>query len=249
MKRTMQPGKSIAHAGGRDGVAALAWRLALPAAAFALVVALAPQARAQSTYKWVDEKGVVHYTDKLPPEQVNKAATVLDKQGRSIKKVEPAPTPEQRAAKEAEEERARQAARERDVAERRNRALLQSYTSESEIDLAKGRALGTLDTQIASAEGYTVQLTKRKKEADARKAALAGKPVPDILERELVTLDVELAKQTHLIEQKKQEKGVIAARYEADKQRWRELRAIADAEAAATADARARIGHPGAVAK
>ena len=27
-----------------------------------------------ATYKWVDEKGVVHYTDKLPPDAVDKAS-------------------------------------------------------------------------------------------------------------------------------------------------------------------------------
>ncbi len=216
---------------------------ALPLAALALALTI-PQARAQNTYKWVDEKGVVHYTDKMPPEMINKGATVLDKQARPIKKVDPAPTPEQRAAKEAEEERQKQLARERDVAERKNRALLHSYTSESEIDLAKHRALGTLDTQIASAEGYIVQLDKRKKEAEARKAQLGDKPVPEQLERELMTIDIEHAKQASLISQKKQEKSTITARYDADKQRWRELRAVADANAAATADARAKAGTP-----
>lgn len=216
-------------------------RSALPLAALALALTI-PHAWAQNTYKWVDDKGVVHYTDKMPPEMINKGATVLDKQARPIKKVDPALTPDQRAAKEAEEERQKQLARERDSAERKNRALLDSYTSESEIDLAKSRALGTLDTQIQSAEGYIVQLNKRKKEAEAKKAQLGGKPMPEPLERELMTVDIEHAKQASLISQKKQEKSMITARYDADKQRWRELRALADANAAATADARAKAG-------
>lgn len=211
-----------------------------------LLAALAalPGAWAQTTYKWVDEKGVVHYTDKMPPEMINKGATVLDKQGRTVKKVDPALTAEQRAAKEAEEERQRQAARERDVVERRNRALLQSYTSEEEIDLAKSRALATLDSQIQSAEGYIVLLQKRKKEAEAKKAQLGDKPMPDLLARELTTVDIELAKQTAMVERKKQEKVVIAARYDNDRQRWRELRAISDSNAAASAEARAKVGTP-----
>ena len=39
----------------------------------ALAIALVPRAARAATYKWVDEKGVVHYTDKIPPEAVNKA--------------------------------------------------------------------------------------------------------------------------------------------------------------------------------
>ena len=52
------------------------------------------QARA-ATYKWVDEKGVTHYTDKMPTEAAGKGSTVLDKQARPVKKIDPALTPEQ----------------------------------------------------------------------------------------------------------------------------------------------------------
>ena len=52
------------------------------AAGRALLVALAMTSIAGvalgDTYKWVDDKGVVHYTDKMPPDQVNKAATSTD---------------------------------------------------------------------------------------------------------------------------------------------------------------------------
>jgi len=27
-----------------------------------------------ATYKWVDDQGVVHYTDKMPPEAINKGS-------------------------------------------------------------------------------------------------------------------------------------------------------------------------------
>src|SRR5215472_1645038 len=114
-----------------NNVAALAAALALCGAGSA----------AAATYKWVDDQGVVHYSDKVPPEAVSKGATVLDKQGRPVKKIEPAPTPEQLKAKEAAEEDQRARARVEQDQARRDRALMQSYTTESEIDIAKGRAL------------------------------------------------------------------------------------------------------------
>lgn len=190
-----------------------------------------------ATYKWVDEKGVVHYTDKIPPEAVNKGSTVLDKQARPVKKIDPALTPEQIRAREAEEEQKRLAAKAQEETARRDRALISSYTTEAEIDLARSRALATIDSQLESARAYAAQLLKRREELDKRKAASSGKPLPAALERELEGIDAELTKQTHLIEQKEKERLGVLARYENDKTRWRELKAVADANAAAAASA------------
>jgi len=41
--------------------------------ALAAAIAVGVPVAFAATYKWVDEKGVVHYTDKLPPDQVDKA--------------------------------------------------------------------------------------------------------------------------------------------------------------------------------
>jgi Domain of unknown function (DUF4124) len=207
-------------------------------AASALVVAglwlLSTNAHA-TTYKWVDDQGVVHYTDKLPPEAINKGSVELNKQGVPIKKTEPALTPEQRRAKEAEEERARAAAKIRDEIERKDRALLQTYTTESEIDLARSRALGTISAQVQSAQAYSANLNKRRTELNTRLAALGDKPVPPQLERERTNVDEELAKQSDLILAKQREIAIINARYDADKLRWQQLRVVAEAQSAGNA--------------
>ena len=62
-------------------------------------------------YKWVDDKGVVHYTDKIPPEAVDKANTELSKEGIPVKKTDKVLTPEQRRAIAEEQEKKRLAAR------------------------------------------------------------------------------------------------------------------------------------------
>ena len=223
-----------------------AWAFAasmLGGLALAAMVLSAPPARA-ATYKWVDDQGVVHYTDKMPPEAINKGSVELNKQGVPIKKTEPALTPEQRRVREAEEERARQAAKAREEVARKDRALLQSYTTESEIDLSKKRALGTIDAQMQSAQAYVSILTKRKDEIQVRVAALNGKPPPPSLEREVANVNDELEKQADLIATKRKEITVVTARYDADKQRWRELKQIAEAEAEAANAAPAKGAAP-----
>jgi hypothetical protein len=107
---------------------------------------------------------------------------------------------------------------------------MQSYTSEDEIDLARHRALGTIDTQVQSAQAYSVQLSKRRQELEERRKAFGDKPVPPPIEHELENIGSELAKQDAFITEKKRETATVTARYDADKQRWRELRAIADAK-------------------
>jgi hypothetical protein len=145
-------------------------------------------------YKWVDEKGVTHYTDKLPPDAVNKANTELNKQGVVVKKTDPPVAPEVRKAREADAEKQRELAKEQADLARRDRALLDSYTTESDIDLAKNRSIKTIDQALQSAQAYSARLTKRREDLLATKAALGTKPVPATLERELTSTEAELGR-------------------------------------------------------
>ena len=198
--------------------------------ALALALALCAPLAYAATYKWTDDQGVVHYTDKIPPEAVNKGSVQLDKQGVPVKRIDPAPTAEQRKAKADEEERQKQLAKEREIVERRDRALLSTYTMESEIDLARKRALSTIDQQIQSSTAYSTQLNKRRDELEAKKAALGDKPVPPVIERELTNINSELAKQADLVAARQKDVILVNARYDADTKRWRELRAATEAQ-------------------
>jgi hypothetical protein len=188
-----------------------------------------------ATYKWVDDQGVVHYSDKVPPEAINKGATVLDKQGRPTKKIEPAPTPDQIKAKAAAEEQQRTLAKSLEEQARKDRALMQSYTNEEEIDVARNRALATIDTQVKAAQGYTADLTRRQQDLKKKKASYGDKPVPIELDRELNTVDVELSRQSALIKQKSEEVAVVNAKYDTDKKRWEEIKSDQQRSAAAAA--------------
>ena len=118
-----------------------------------------------------------------------------------------------------------------EIGDRRDRALMSSYTTESEIDLAQGaRRRRPIETQIQSAQAYLAQLTKRKQDIDARKARFGDKPIPPQLQRESESVDTEYAKNGDLVAQKRRELAAVVARYDADKARWRELKAIESRE-------------------
>jgi len=213
--------------------------------ALAVLCALALAARsvgAAGLYKWIDERGGVHYSDQLPPEAADKGTVVLDKQGRQVKKIEPAPSAAELKAREAEDERQKAVAKAKDERTRKDIALLQSYTSAEEIDLARERALSAAETRLKSAETYNAELAKRLAELEKQKAALAGKPVPFALENEMSSVNGEMTRQARVIAQKKDEMASISARYESDKRHWQEIKA----DQARTAAAEAAAANPAA---
>jgi hypothetical protein len=54
----------------------------------------------RTVYKWVDEHGVIHYGDHIPPEYATQERQVINKQGVEIRRLEAQKTPEQLAAED-----------------------------------------------------------------------------------------------------------------------------------------------------
>ena len=133
------------------------------ALALALGAALVvPSATAVAdTYKILDEKGRVQYTDRVPPEAINRGMVELNKQGMAKKVTEPAPTPEQRRLLEEKAAREKLAQKEAERQRAVDNALLQSYTSEADIDIAKRRNLALVGAAIISAEARVKALQRR----------------------------------------------------------------------------------------
>jgi hypothetical protein len=202
----------------------------------ALALALTPRADA-ALYKWKDDRGIVHYSDKMPSDAVNRASLELNRQGLTVRKIEQTRPVVQRVPKTPDEEqRAREAERDRLLAARRDRALMESYTSEAEIDLAKSRAVATIDGQVQSAEAFLAQMQKRRDELESKMGTYGPRPVPGEIRREIETIDSEMARQHDFIAARKKEAGTVAARYDSDKQRFHELRNPAPTGAVMTSE-------------
>jgi hypothetical protein len=215
----------------------------------AFLIAFATNARA-ALYKWTDERGVVHYSDQMPADAVNRANIELNRQGLTVRKTEQARPVAQRLPKtDTEQQQVRDAERAKLLAERRDRALLESYTSEGEIDLSKSRALATIEGQIQSAQAFIAQIKKRRDELEAKATTYGPRPVPGEIKREIETIDVELNRQNNFVAGKQKESAATAARYDADKQRFRELHsgeapsASGESRVASTTDLQLTSGH------
>jgi hypothetical protein len=136
-------------------------------------------------YKWVDDKGGVHYSDK-PPEK-NKDALQLSNRGIVLKKIEGGLTPEEKKARD--EEARRKQLEEAKLAEtrRRDNALLQSFTNVHEIDMRRDREIEGMEAAIANLRGQEKLVSGRL--ADDRKRAASfergNKPLPAAIKQDI----------------------------------------------------------------
>src|SRR3972149_11387430 len=104
-------------------------------------LAAAPASAQTHLYKCKDGKGKPYYTQTPPAECLGKEMDELSGQGTVVKKREAALTPEQLAAREAEEKRKREQALAAKEERRMDQALLNTYASEKDIEEGRRRAL------------------------------------------------------------------------------------------------------------
>jgi hypothetical protein len=103
-------------------------------------------------YKWVDDEGRVHFGDQIPVQFQLKAHDEMNQRGIVLKHREAAKTPEEKAA-------ARLLAKERKKIEltekkkkQRDRVLLDTYTTERDLIVARDSRLEAVGSQVQLAE-------------------------------------------------------------------------------------------------
>lgn len=202
------------------GVSRGAWRRLLPALLLGLLV-LAPEAGAaegKKLYRWVDEKGQVHFGDKIPPQDSKQGRETLNRQGLVTSAVPREPT-----AEELEQQRAAQAARE-EAARRAvlDRTLLQSYTSVAELQAAREERIATIDGRAVLARKAVADNEKILEELRAR---ADGKPPPPELAKQIETFEASLVDNLQLVQRLGEERSQTEAQFSVDIERFKLLRA------------------------
>jgi hypothetical protein len=190
------------------------------------MLALAAVPASATIYKWVDENGKVQYSDK-PPSMIGKQGmTELNSRGMTVKKLEGALTPEQKAAREAEQAKEKELQAKQDEARRRDKALLNSFSNTREIDRIRDQNVDQLTAGIQSDQLRRDAVQKRIDEyiKQQDRFTQAKKPAPAYIVGELADRKDELAEIDGEIQQKKQELEDVKLKAEADKKRLIELR-------------------------
>lgn len=184
-------------------------------------------------YRWVDSNGKVHYGDTMPAEYANQGSKEINKSGRVLKETAPALTPEQIKARSEAEARDKEAKASADEQKRRDKALLASFTTVGELDLAEKRNLEAIDVQIKSRElriksvqGRLDSLKKQEERMTSR-----NKPIPDDLTESIQQTEKEIASMRGYIGDLEDDKREMRSRYAADRKRFMELKGMQEAPA------------------
>lgn len=184
------------------------------------------------TYRWVDERGRVHYGDHIPPESRNRAYSVINPQGITVKNIEQAKTPEQLA-----EERRLQLQREeeqRQVRERvlQDRILLDTYPTVGDLLETRDRHLATLEGLIEVSQHKLSNLNSEMDKITKTAANLerAGKRIPNELRDDIANLRGQMERENSFIRAQRNQQNEIREKFAADVARYKQLRAAAQDE-------------------
>jgi hypothetical protein len=161
--------------------------------------------------KWKDAKGVTHYGDKMPAQEAGRGNSVLNNHGTVIK------------TNESFNPKINSAETERISAEqqRQDKALLASYSSIEEIDLAEKRNLKNDETAL---QNLNQSQEETRKILDSIHAKFAGRKMPDHVAEELKNHQARITKTKSQIATIQNSMAQTKARFEQYRTRYLELK-------------------------
>ena len=183
----------------------------------------------QRLYRWVDDTGVVHYGDSVPPEYADVEKQILNYHGVRVGIVRGKKTAEEIA----EENRIAEVRRQEKLQRRQDQALLATYLSVDEIIMHRDRRIELFQAQSRVTELYLRNMMRRM--ATLREEASNFRPYSEDPEAQMI--DPELAEdilltkatikrhQANLARFRDDEKNIIE-RFDGDINRFRSLKGI-----------------------
>jgi hypothetical protein len=184
-----------------------------------LLLALLTAPAFAKLYRWVDETGRVQYSDKPPVTVPTSGISELNKSG--MVKTTPAPVLSREEKEKIKIEQALQKEQ-----QRKDRALLQSFSKPEEIDLIRDRRIGVVESGIAANKTRMQNAVARKTRLDTQMARIkkSKRDVPVDLASELLSVQKEVSDIDADNKSKNIEIENIKMKAEEDKKRLLELR-------------------------
>jgi hypothetical protein len=180
----------------------------------------------RTLYKWVDEQGVTHYGDHIPPEYAAQERHVMNSQGIEINRLEAQKTPEALAAEEQKKIEAEQS-------KNRDRNLLNTYASVQEIERLRDQRVTLLTDQIKVTSQFLEVLNGKMKKL--RVSSVRFKPysgdanasaMPDQIAEDLVRVGNDIRTQEQNLREKRSEETIMSKQFDSDIERFKELKGI-----------------------
>lgn len=197
--------------------------MALPRHLLPLLIALTALPVGARTYCCDDDRGRRVCGDILPAQCQMRAYNEYNSQG-VLAKHYPGPlTPEQRAQLEAE--KARRIAAEHQAAEqeRRDRALLASYSSVGDIDTKRARTLLSEQANVRNAEERVSNAKERQERLQRSAERYRDTPMPEVLRTNIRVNEAELVAAKASLAEHQREILATEKQFDEDRRRYLEL--------------------------
>lgn len=188
----------------------------------ALACVLAWPASAQ-LYVCTTAQGKTISADRPPAECADRPIRELRADGSTRRVIEPPLSDEQKAQREAERKlRAEQALRVREQL-RKDRALLEAYSSEAEIEDARDRQLAQRNQTIKVAEKRLQEHLAARQKLENEKEFYQNKTLPDKLQKASEASDAVIRAEEKIIGTLKADIVRINERFDEDRRRYKEI--------------------------
>jgi len=180
-------------------------------------------------YRWVDEDGNVHYTDRMPAEATREKHSVMDESGVVLEDKESLEDERaRRAQREAEradaEQRAEEERRKREEQRRRDRIITQTFSTERDIRLTRDNRVESVEVQIRILDQGIERLQSRRKQQVERYERLGeDSPAARNARERIDTIDARLAQRFDERRALVAKRAEIEQRFAQYLQRFREL--------------------------
>ena len=166
-------------------------------------------------YRYADERGItVINRQGVPSHLIGNGYEVLSEQGRVLRVVPRAPTPEEYRQMQADEERAKS-----------DRQLMMLYTRVEDIDRARDRKVSDINGQISIARGNLLSVNSLKADLQRQAASQerAGRKVPATLLKQIEEVSVDQQRLQQQIAAYMNSKKELEKAFASDKLRLIEL--------------------------
>ena len=194
------------------------------------LAAATPSAQARKIVCWKNNEGVRECGNAVPPEYAQKSIERKSSMGLTVEKTERAKTEQELEQRriDAERMRAEKAEQDRLQAEqkRRDRVLLQTFTTEEDLKLARDGKIAALDSRVKHSEQLVdkFERTRDEMQGEAAQIERGGKKVPDELHKKVNDVQAQIDNTLAQIERRNQERVHIQHQFESDLARYRELK-------------------------
>ncbi len=183
----------------------------------ALCLLLGSSVAQASMYRWVDEAGKVHFSDKVPPAMAQKGHTSLSKNGLASEQISSAEDLRKKHAEEMEKREAHAEMTEAQALEeaqrKKDEQLMATYTSREEIIAAYNKKLSLIDQSFgiltARDESLTQKVLSLKRQYKSTKDQLTR----DNLRMQVTNAQGSLADYRKAAAENRAEREVISSEY------------------------------------